>query len=72
MKAKNALGHYNKKKEAAENPVKRKHVWPVLLCLLLAIVIWLLVCNNPDTDYRKNSFYQLTHKETTSGQTQTE
>ena len=57
MKAKNTLGHYNKKKEAAENQVRRLRFLPFIICLLLAVVIWLLVVNLSDTDYKKNSFF---------------
>ena len=45
MKAKNALGHYTRKKEAAENHVHRWRILPILLCLLLAVVFWLIVKN---------------------------
>ena len=58
MKAKNTLGHYNKKKEAAENQVRRWRILPVFICLLLAIVIWLLVVNLTNSDYKKSSFFR--------------
>ncbi len=57
MKAKNTLGHYNKKKEAAENQVRRFRFLPFLICLLLAVVIWLLVVNLTNSDYKKYSFF---------------
>lgn len=57
MKAKNTLGHYNKKKEAAENQVHRFRFLPFLICLLLAVIVWLLVVNLTDSDYKKNSFF---------------
>ncbi len=70
MKAKNTLGHYNKKKEAAENQVRRWRLLPILLCLLLAVFIWLLVVNLTDSDYKKNSFFR--HDAETSEQAETD
>lgn len=57
MKAKNTLGHYNKKKEAAENQVHRFRFLPFVVCLILAIIIWLLVVNLTNSDYKKSSFF---------------
>ncbi len=57
MKAKNTLGHYNKKKEASENQVRRLRFLPFLICILLAVIIWLLVVNLTNSDYKKSSFF---------------
>ena len=65
MKAKNTLGHYNKKKEAAENQVHRLPFLPFLICLLAAVIIWLLVVNLTNSDYKKSSFFHPAETEQT-------
>ncbi len=62
MKSKNALGHMSMKKESAENHVRRWRILPKLICLILAVVIWLLVVNLADVDFTKFSFFQVTPK----------
>lgn len=64
MKAKNTLGHYNKKKEAAESQVRRLRFLPFFLCILLAVIIWLLVVNLTNSDYKKSSFFHPDSAET--------
>lgn len=64
MKAKNTLGHYNKKKEAAENQVHKFRFLPFLICLLFAVIIWLLVVNLTNSDYKKSSFFRHDSEQT--------
>ncbi|MBE6530335.1 MAG: hypothetical protein E7680_07055 [Ruminococcaceae bacterium] len=64
MKAKNTLGHYNKKKEAAENQVRRFRFLPFLICFLLAVIVWLLVVNLTNSDYKKSSFFRQDSEQT--------
>ena len=45
MKKKNIVGHMMLPKESAGNALKRWQILPRLLCLLLAVLIWLLVVN---------------------------
>ena len=72
MKAKNSLGHYNKKKEAAENQVRHWRILPVLICFLLAVIIWLLVVNLTNSDYKKSSFFHPEEIEQSEQNNQTE
>ena len=41
---KNIIGHMQAQKEPMGSKLKRWHVLPRLLCLALAVVIWLAVC----------------------------
>ena len=50
------------KKESAENRVRRWRILPKLICLILAVVIWLLVVNLADVDFTKFSFFQVAPK----------
>ena len=59
---KNAIGHMMLPKESATSFLRRGHILPKLLCLLSAIVIWLLIVNLMPTDQPSNndqSIYQL-------------
>ena len=59
---KNAVGHMMLPKENATSFLRRSHILPKLLCLLSAIVIWLLIVNLAPTDHRNDnnpSIYQL-------------
>ena len=59
---KNAVGHMMLPKENAKSLLRRSHIIPKLLCLLCAIVIWLLIVNFMPTDNRNDnnqSIYQL-------------
>ena len=40
---KNAIGHMDPKKESAVSWFQRWHILPKFLCLLLALLIWLIV-----------------------------
>ena len=42
---KNAIGHMMLPKESAASWLRRSHLLPKLLCLLSAIVIWLVLVN---------------------------
>lgn len=42
---KNAIGHMMLPKESAASWLRRSHLLPKLLCLLSAIVIWLVIVN---------------------------
>ena len=42
---KNAIGHMMMRKESAVSFLRRLHVLPKLLCLLSAVIIWLLIVN---------------------------
>lgn len=42
---KNAIGHMMLPKESADSWLRRSHLLPKLLCLLSAIVIWLVIVN---------------------------
>ncbi len=64
MKTKNALGHMSMKKETAGNRVRRLRILPKIICLLLAILIWLLVVNIADVDFTKSSFFRVTPRYT--------
>lgn len=66
MKAKNALGHMSLKKESTESRVRRLRILPKLLCLVIAILIWLLVVNLSDVDITKYAFFDVSPKYTQS------
>lgn len=59
MKSKNALGHMSLKKETAGNRVRRWKILPKLLCLIVAILVWLLVVNLADVDITKFAFFRV-------------
>lgn len=42
---KNAIGHMMLPKESAASWLRRSHLLPKILCLLSAIVIWLVIVN---------------------------
>ncbi len=62
MKAKNALGHMSMKKENTKSKFRRLRLLPKLLCLLAAILIWLLVVNLADVDITKYAFFDVSPK----------
>ena len=62
MKTKNVLGHIALKKENMGSRVRRLRILPKLLCLILAVVIWLLVVNLADVDFTKFAFFNVTPK----------
>ena len=47
---KNAVGHMTMRKESATSFLRRANVIPKLLCLLSALLIWLLIVNLMPTD----------------------
>ena len=49
---KNAVGHMMMPKESAASFLRRSHILPKLLCLLVAIVIWLCIVNLLPADVR--------------------
>ena len=49
---KNAVGHMMMPKESAASFLRRSHIRPKLLCLLVAIVIWLCIVNLLPADVR--------------------
>lgn len=59
MKSKNALGHMSLKKETAGKRVRRWRILPKIICLLLAILVWLLVVNLADVDITKFAFFNV-------------
>lgn len=46
---KNAIGHMMAPKETAKKRLRRWDVFPRILCLLLAMLLWLLIVNTQDT-----------------------
>ena len=42
---KNAIGHMMAPKETAKGRLRRWDIFPRLICLLLAIVFWLMIVN---------------------------
>ncbi len=59
---KNAIGHMTVPKESAASFLRRSHILPKLLCLLSAILIWLLIVNLVPADKQNDeslSMYQL-------------
>ena len=59
---KNAVGHMMLPKESATSWLRRSHILPKLLCLLSAIVIWLVIVNLLPTeqhDANQQSIVQL-------------
>ena len=60
MKSKNALGHMSLKKESVGNRVRRWRILPKLLCLLVAVLVWLLVVNLADVDITEFTFFKVT------------
>lgn len=59
MKSKNALGHMSLKKESAGNRVRKWRILPKLLCLIVAILVWLLVVNLADVDITEFAFFKV-------------
>ena len=47
---KNAIGHVMMRKESAASFLRRSYILPKLLCLLSALVIWLLIVNLTPAD----------------------
>ena len=61
---KNAIGHMNPEKKSIFSFFKRIHILPLLLCLLLAVILWLLVvnlngnaANEPDSEGKSAAAY---------------
>lgn len=56
MKTKNVIGHMMLKKESASGRFRRWAILPRLVCLLLAILIWLIIVNVGHVDVHESSF----------------
>ena len=59
MKSKNVLGHMSLKKESVRNRVRKWKILPKLLCLIVAILVWLLVVNLADVDITEFAFFKV-------------
>ena len=46
---KNVVGHMMARKETVSGRLRRWHILPKLLCLLVALVLWLVIVNLQDT-----------------------
>ena len=47
---KNIVGHMMLRKETAANRFRRSRILPKLLCLLVAVAVWLLIVNLRNSD----------------------
>ena len=59
---KNIVGHMMKPKESAGSFFRSLNILPRLICLLLALAIWLLIVN-PDPNEKKGGTDQSVHTE---------
>lgn len=59
MKKKNVIGHMIASKEASQGWFRRLNILPRVLCLLFAVLIWLLVVNMVPSDRRESQEINL-------------
>ena len=58
MKAKKIVGRLIQKKESAKEKAHRWDILPRFLCLILAVVLWLLIVNVWHIDLNESSFFK--------------
>lgn len=65
---KNAIGHMHPPKRGFGEFLKKLHIIPFLLCLILAVILWLVVANVPKEADTAKTAVETAQTETTTAE----